>query len=168
MNTDAAYPPTPVGILQELAVEVRSKTVQLFDYAPADKLTWAPPGTSNPILWHAGHAVWLQDVLCIAIATGKSELPAGWAAVFGMGSRPERPTHAWPAKDDVRRQLKVQLPRLVDVIGRLTPEELTALPRFGHPGDDRTLQECIIHGLHDEANHQGEMYLLLKIATKQS
>jgi hypothetical protein len=160
-----AYPPTPAGILQELAVEVRSKTVQVLDHAPAEALTWAPPRTSNSILWHAGHAVWLQDVLCIAIATGKSELPAGWASVFGMGSRPNR-QEQWPAKDEVRRQLTAQLPRLVDVIGRLTAEEFAAPPRFGHPGDNRTLQECIIHGLHDEANHQGEMYLLLKMACK--
>jgi hypothetical protein len=166
MTNDVTYPPTHAGILQELAVEVRSKTLQLLDYAPAEKLTWAPPGTSNSILWHAGHAVWLQDVLCLAIATGKSELPDGWAAVFGMGSRPHRQKE-WPAREEVRRQLKLQLPRLVDVIGRLTAEELAALPRFGHSGDDRTLQECIVHGLHDEANHQGEMYLLLKMATKQ-
>jgi hypothetical protein len=161
------YLPTHVGILQELAVEVRSKTVQLLDYAPAEMVTWAPSGTSNHLLWHAGHAVWLQDVLCIAVATGKSELPAGWAALFGMGSRPDRPKQPWPAKEEVRWQLKEQMPRLVAVIGRLTPEELAALPRFGHAGDDRTLQECIVHGLHDEANHQGEMYLLLKMATKQ-
>src|SRR5262249_32555344 len=157
-------PATVVGVLQELAVEVRSKTLKLLDHAPAQFLTWAPEGTANNILWHAGHAVWLQDVLCIAIATGKSELPAGWAGTFGMGSRPANQTKPWPAEEEVRRQLQIQLPRLVEVIGRLNPEDLAELPRYGHAGDDRTLQECIIHGLHDEANHQGEMYLLLKMA----
>jgi hypothetical protein len=157
------FPATVVGVLQELAVEVRSKTVQLLDYAPPQFLTWAPAGTANHILWHAGHAVWLQDVLCLAIATGKSELPPGWSATFGMGSRPGRQQGKWPSKEEVRRQLQIQLPQLIEVIGRLTPEELEALPRYGHPGDDRTLQECIVHGLHDEANHQGEMYLLLKL-----
>jgi hypothetical protein len=161
-----ANPATTIGVLQELAVEVRSKTLQLLDHAPARFLTWAPEGTANHILWHAGHAVWLQDVLCISIATGMSELPAGWSAMFGMGSRPARQQGKWPSKDEVRRQLEMQLPRLAEVIGQQTAEELAASPRYGHPGDNRTLQECIVHGLHDEANHQGEMYLLLKMQSR--
>jgi hypothetical protein len=125
-------------------------------------LTWAPPGTSNHILWHAGHALWLGDALCIQPATGKSELPGSWAEMFRMGSRPAAWKKAWPDKDDLLRALKVQLNRLVQVIATLDGERLDALPPFAH-GETRSLGECILHGLHDEANHQGEMYLLLKM-----
>ena len=149
-------------LLQALAAEVRGKTLRVFVSAREDELTWAPEGTSNHILWHAGHSLWLQDALCVRRVTGRSELPAGWAESFGMGSRPALRVQFWPARDEVLRLLREQLPRLVAVLGGLTDADLDALPRFRAGGDRRRLGECILHGLHDEANHQGEMYLLLK------
>src|SRR5947209_8728172 len=89
------------GCLQELAREVRGRTIQLLQAAQPSELTWAPAGTSNHILWHAGHALWLGEVLCIQPATGKSELPEGWAEMFRMGSRPASWKKAWPDKDDL-------------------------------------------------------------------
>jgi hypothetical protein len=148
--------------LKFLAIEVRTKTVQLLAAARSDELTWTPPGTSNHILWHAGHALWLQDALCLRLITGKSELPPDWERMFRMGSQP-RLQRAWPSRDELRRQLESQLTPLVDMIGSIRDADLDALPRFAHSGDSRTLGECILHGLHDEANHQGEMYLLLKM-----
>jgi len=149
--------------LQSLAVEVRTKTVQLLAATRPEELTRTPAGTSNHILWHAGHALWLQEVLCLQLITGKSELPAGWEGMFKMGSQPRLQKDPWPSKDELLRQLEGQLPRLVDVIGSVSDAALDALPRFAHRGDSRTLGQCILHGLHDEANHQGEMYLLLKL-----
>jgi hypothetical protein len=148
--------------LRMLAREVREKTLQVFDATRPSELTWAPPGTSNHILWHAGHALWVQDVLCVQLLTGKSELPAGWEEMFEMGSRPAQHSGPWPSRDELRRQLKVQLPRLLDLLAAVRDAELDALPPFPHRGDSRTLGQSILHGLHDEANHQGEMYLLLK------
>src|SRR5262245_7119730 len=71
-----------------LAQEVRSDTIQLLQAARPAELTWAPAGTSNHLLWHAGHGLWLQDVLCLRLLSGRSELPAGWEERFAMGSRP--------------------------------------------------------------------------------
>jgi hypothetical protein len=34
--------------------EVRGKTLRLVQVEPRQAL-WTPPGTSNSILWHAGH-----------------------------------------------------------------------------------------------------------------
>jgi hypothetical protein len=149
--------------LQALATDVRSRTIQLLQAATPGELTWVPRGTSNHVLWHAGHALWLEDVLCIQLVTGSSELPPGWAEMFGMGSRPASWKRPWPAKDELLRQLQAQLPRLLECIGSLSDVQLGAWPPFPHSGDDRTLGESIRHGLHDEANHQGEMYLLLKM-----
>jgi hypothetical protein len=155
--------PSVTEPLLELARDVRTRTLRLLEAATDHELTWTPPGTSNHVLWHAGHALWLQEVLCLQILTGKSGLPAGWGERFGMGSRPGQPRRPWPPRDEVRRELAAQLPRLLDALRPLTREQLEALPPFPHRGDDRTLQQCIVHGLHDEANHQGEMYLLLKM-----
>ncbi len=51
--------------LQELAAQVRRDTLQILDVTQPTWLTYAPPGTSNHILWHAGHALWLQNVLTL-------------------------------------------------------------------------------------------------------
>ena len=80
-----------------------------------------------------------------------------------MGANPARTPRPWPAREELRRELTAKLPRVLAAVGPLTPQQLDARPPFAHPGDDRTLRECIVHGLHDEANHQGEMYLLLKM-----
>jgi hypothetical protein len=149
--------------MQELAAEVRHKTVQLLQASRASELTWTPPGTANHVLWHAGHALWLQDVLCIELVTGRSELPQGYAELFQMGSRPARLHRPWPARDELSHHLQAQLSRLQEVIGSVPDADFDRPPRHTHPGDSRTLGYCILHGLHDEANHQGEMYLLLKM-----
>jgi hypothetical protein len=146
-----------------LAADVRNKTLKLLGAADLSELTWAPPGTSNHLLWHAGHALWVEDALCVQVLTGKSELPAGWEALFEMGSQPARPKGPWPGKAELRQQLQAQLPRLLSLIGSLKERQLDAAPPYPHPGDRRTLGQCVVHGLHDEANHQGEMYLLLKM-----
>ncbi len=150
-------------VLQLLARDVRGKTLQLLQAARPDELLRTPPGTSNHVLWHAGHALWVEDALCVQILTGRSELPPGWAATFGMGSRPAQHRGPWPEPREVRRGLEDQLLRLLALLSSVADDALDRLPPFPHRGDTRTLGESIVHGLHDEANHQGEMYLLLKL-----
>ncbi len=153
MPTDAAH-------LIELARQVRGDTLKLLEAAPAAWLTWAPAGTSNHVLWHAGHALWLGDVLTIEPITGRSELPAGWAATFGMGCRPVSQTRDWPPRDHIAQLLTAQLSRIEQLLAALPADRLSdPQPVLGR----RSLVGAIVHGLHDEAKHQGEMYLLLKL-----
>ena len=158
-----ATAPSATACLDVLAVDVRIRTLQLLEASSPAGLTWAPTGTTNHILWHAGHALWVQDALCVQIITGKSELPSGWEEMFGMGSEPGEHTGPWPDRKEVARHLREQLPRLTQLMTALDEADLAALPPFAHRGDKRTLGQCVLHGLHDEANHQGEMYLLLKM-----
>ena len=53
---------TSAALLQELVRQVRDHTLQLLKATPPAWLRWAPEGTQNHILWHAGHALWVQDV----------------------------------------------------------------------------------------------------------
>lgn len=151
------------GLLQGLAEEVRSKTIQLLDDAGTEELMWTPPGISNHILWQAGHVVWVQDLLCIEAITGRSELPAGWYETFSKFCRPPAETTVWPTRDEVRQRLLDQLPRLLDAIGTLSRADFEELPRTERLGKKRRLWCAVTHGFHDEANHQGEMYLLMKM-----
>ena len=154
---------TRTSVLAELAREVRGDTVRILQAARPEELTWTPPGTANHLLWHAGHAVWLQDVLCVRLLTGRSELVAGWEEMFGMGSRPSRRREPWPGKSELLDRLQAQLTRVLELLRGIDDAALVGLPPHAHPGDTRTLGHCVLHGWHDEAKHQGEMYLLLKM-----
>jgi hypothetical protein len=147
--------------VQELARQVRSNTLHLLTAAHESWLTWAPEGTSNHLLWHSGHALWVQDVLCIQPLTrGGGELPDGWAEAFGADCRSVSTTTDWPHRDEVQTLLESQLARLLE----LFDTHADRLARIGpDPPSDWDLTRGVIHGLHDEARHQGEMYLLLKL-----
>ena len=147
--------------LAELARQVRRGTLQILDAAQPSWLTFAPPGTSNHILWHAGHALWLQDVLCIRLLTGRDELPTGWSDRFGMNCRPPGETSDWPGRQEVRELLQAQLARVQQLLAATSDERL-AEPADPARGTE-TIAQRIIHGFHDEAKHSGEMYLLLKL-----
>jgi hypothetical protein len=124
-------------------------------------LTWAPSGTSNHILWHAGHAVWLQDALTVRPLTGRSELPRGWTSVFGQNSRPKLISE-WPDASQVRTLLEDQLGRIESLL-REHADRILALADEVPPSGGWPLLPGMIHGWHDEARHQGEMYLLHKL-----
>jgi serine/threonine protein kinase len=151
------------NVLRALALDVRGKTLQLLEVTSPRRMQWVPPGTSNHILWHAGHALWVQDALCVRLLTGRSELPPGWEEMFGMGSQPAARRSGWPAREELRQRLSDQLPRLLKLIDSINDADLDALPRHAYPGDSRTLGQSVLHAWHDEANHQGEMYLLFKM-----
>jgi hypothetical protein len=147
--------------LSELATQVRSTTVQLLEVADRSIRTWTPHGTSNHILWHAGHALWVADVLTVEPVTGRSELPKGWEATFGQDSRPAE-TAKWPDSAEVCGLLESQLERVLKLFseyaGSIVERASETIPQNGWP-----LLTGIVHGWHDEARHQGEMRLLMKL-----
>jgi len=145
----------------ELARQVRGTTLDLLNMPDRSWLTWTPPGTSNHILWHAGHAVWVNDTLTVAPITGRSELPEGWSETFGQNSHPEM-VSVWPEAAEVRRQLELQLARVLELF-TTHAEAIMANASRKPAGGGWPLLPGIIHGWHDEARHQGEMYLLLKV-----
>jgi hypothetical protein len=106
-----------------------------------------------------------MDVLGVELLTGRSELPAGWAEKFGMRCPPPRLSKDWPSRETVDRLLAEQLTRFCQLLNTI-PEERLALP--SEPAQARySLVGQILHGLHDEACHSGEMYLLLKMCRSQ-
>jgi hypothetical protein len=148
------------AVLQNLANDVRNKTIHLLETTSDDLLLWAPPGTSNHILWHAGHAIWLADALCLEPILGRSMLPAAWPASFGANCRPVKQTPTWPAKAQVLSSLRAQLRAVIAELGKQSDEDLDRV--VSKAGNTR-LGARIIHAFHDEANHQGEMYLIQKM-----
>lgn len=155
--------PTMDSTLVSLAHEVRAKTLWLLEGVTDEAARFAAPGLSNSILWHAGHALVVVEHLCISPATGQEVLlPEGWFEKFSWDSQPQTVSQ-WPAVAEVLAALGDQLPRLVEAIKALTPEQLDTT--LGPP-HDAALRYLIVHGLHDEACHQGEIWLLRKMRLK--
>ena len=116
-----------------LASQIRECTLDLFEATTTDSLTWTPPGTSNHILWHAGHAVWAADVLTVKPLTGKSELPSDWAETFGQNSQPKS-VRVWPDRRVVRLQLETQLKRVLDLFYEYREMIVERADEPPHPG----------------------------------
>ena len=141
--------------------EVRGKTIHLLGATSESHARWAPPGLRNTILWHAGHAYILLECLPMWAVGKTPRLPDGWFAMFSWESRPEQvPDDAWPALVAVIEQLEDQHQRMRRLFQKLTPAHLDR-PSARHP--DETVCRAIVHALHDEACHCGEIHLLRKL-----
>ena len=146
-----------------LANEVRGKTLRLLEGLSDQQAKFTAPGLNNSILWNAGHSMIVVEHLSVAAANGKPPAyPGDWFDKFSWTSRPATVTQ-WPKVAEVEARLREQLERLVAAIRPLSEEQLN---RIVDPGRNRTLRFSILHGLHDEAGHQGEMYLLKKMLAK--
>lgn len=147
--------------LQELTRQIRRDTLSLLDAAEPEWLTYTPPGTSNHILWHAGHILWLLDVLCIQFLNPDgSELPENWDERFGMNCAPPASRKEWPSIDELKDLLHFQLYFVLDLLD--DADEEVAEVADSSKGS-ATIETRIIHALHDEAKHSGEIYLLMKL-----
>jgi hypothetical protein len=141
--------------------EVRGKTIRLLEATAERDARWAPPGLRNTILWHGGHAYILLECLTMTALGKAPQLPDGWFAMFSWESRPERvPADRWPALGTVIEQLEGQHERMRRLFNKLTPAHLDR-PSARHP--DQTVRRAIVHALHDEACHCGEIHLLRKL-----
>jgi hypothetical protein len=151
----------PDKCLLLLLNEVRAKTLRILNSVPAEHARWAPAGLQNTILWHAGHAYVLVEWVTMKSLRRTPQIPDGWYEMFSWESRPALvPSDRWPSLTVVIHHLEVQHMRLGKLIGELGEEELD---RLSASNPKRTVRSAILHGLHDEACHSGEMHLLGKM-----
>ncbi len=141
--------------------EVRSKTLRILKPVPPEHTRWAPPGLQNTILWHAGHAYVLVEWLTMKSLRRTPLLPEGWYELFSWESHPDQVSaDRFPELSEVIERLEAQHKRLRKLIGQLSEEQLDS-QSASNP--KRSVRSAILHGLHDEACHCGEMYLLSKM-----
>jgi hypothetical protein len=89
------------------------------------------------------------------------EVPDGWFEMFSWESHPERvAADRWPSLAEVVAHLEGQHKRMRRLIAKLSDEQLEQ-PSVRHPGE--TVCRAIVHALHDEACHCGEIHLLRKL-----
>src|SRR3954470_13407010 len=112
----------PDETLLLLATEIRNKTFKLLDGLTDDDARFKAAGMNNSILWHAGHALIVNEHLGVTHATGKPvQYPDGWYQKFSWASKPAEVTD-WPKLSEVVDKLRDQLQRLTSAIQTLTPE----------------------------------------------
>jgi hypothetical protein len=147
-----------------LAKEVRSKTLRLLEGVSDTDARWAPPKLNNNMVWHAGHSYVVVEHLSISSATAKPpQLPDGWFDLFSWKSKPT-PQTQFPPVAEMVQHLRSQLDRALAAIEPLSAAKLAEVV---DPTRGRTLRYNILHGLHDEAGHQGEIWLLKKLIAAQ-
>ncbi len=141
--------------------EVRGKTLRLLDGVTDRQARWTPPGLHNHILWHAGHAYVLVESLVMESVGKRPQIPEGWFARFSWRSDPAQVSpDRWPRLAHVVAELSGQHQRLRRLIAGLD-DGLLRGPTPG--GRGRTVRYAIVHSLHDEACHSGEIWLLRKL-----
>ena len=141
--------------------DVRGKTLRVLEGVSPEEAAWAPSGLQNTILWHAGHSYVVVEWLTLKTQGREPEIPSGWFECFSWESKPaEVPADRWPSLSDVVSQLKAQHLRLHHYLAGMSDAELDR-PAEGRP--EATVRERIVHGLHDEACHSGEIMLLRKM-----
>ncbi|HEX8916370.1 MAG TPA: DinB family protein [Humisphaera sp.] len=147
-----------------LANEVRGKTLRLLGDVDETRARYTGPGgLKNSILWHAGHALVVVEKLSVfPLVERDPAFPPGYIEAFAPRGDPSTVT-SWPSLAEVTALLQDQLGRLTDAI------RITKMERMDQVIDaerNRTLRYSVLHGLHDEAGHQGEIYLLKKLAAR--
>jgi len=144
-----------------LLEEVRGKTRRLLDSVSEADARWAPPGLQNTILWHAGHAYLLLEWLTMKALGRTPHLPEDWYELFSWDSHPASiPAAHWPTLAEVIVRLEEQHERMRQVFQRLSEQALSE-PAADHP--ETSIRFAVVHALHDEACHCGEIHFLRKL-----
>lgn len=159
----------PDASLLLLLDEVRARTIGILRSVRAEDSLWAPPGLHNMVVWHAGHCYFLLEHLTMRALGRKPQMPREWDQLFCWGSRPQLVSaESWPPLAAIVEQLLQQHTRIRQLIETLTDEQLDQ-PLAA--ASDGTVRYAVIHALHDEACHCGEIHLLRKmrlVITKRS
>ena len=141
--------------------EVRGKTLRRLQGVTEKEARWSPPGLQNHILWHAGHSYVLVESLTMQAIGEQPQIPTGWFEMFSWESKPASvAADRWPSLSQAVVELTEQRSRLREIIERLGDDQLSS-PTPTNPA--RTVRYAIFHGLHDEACHSGEIWLLRKM-----
>jgi hypothetical protein len=141
--------------------EVRGKTLRLLHAVTDQEAHWPPPELHNHILWHAGHSFVLVESLAMEAVGDLPQIPEGWFDIFSWQSNPAQvASYRWPPLAQIVNQLTEQHVRLRRVVEGLDDAQLSRpLPGRGN----QTARYAIVHALHDEACHSGEIWLLRKL-----
>ena len=113
-----------MNALQLMAAEVRGRLIRQLEKTDDAEMLTPAPGLQNHVAWHAGHCAWVADHLIVRPLTGRSELPAGWAEIYGQNCRNPAETSEWASRSELIDLLSRQRDRLIELLaGDVAPAE---------------------------------------------
>jgi hypothetical protein len=141
--------------------QVRGKTLALLRSIKAEESLWVPTGLNNSVVWHAGHCYFVLESLTMRALGRKPKIPSAWERLFSWDSHPEIITaECWPHLTMIIAELESQQDRVSQLVSVLSDRQLDQPLVFA---PEQTVRYAIIHALHDEACHCGEIHLLGKM-----
>ncbi|WP_425615317.1 DinB family protein [Anatilimnocola sp. NA78] len=147
--------------LLAMFVEVRRALLRSLQNVDEAMSLWHPPGLSNHIVWHAGHAYVVVEWLTAGPLGLEPQAPAGWFEMFSWESRPAAtPVEKFPKLATIVAELEAQQARLKELYAGLSEIDLKG-EAVDQPGS--TVRQVILHAFQDEASHKGEIRLLRKM-----
>jgi hypothetical protein len=99
---------------------------------PAEWVHQVHPGC-NHALWFAGHMANTDNFLLSLVAPQKSVQLEDYGARFGMGSQPVNRPEEYPPPEHVRETMRERRRTLMQVLEKLTDEELSRPTPSGSP-----------------------------------
>jgi hypothetical protein len=155
----------PDRTLLALFDEIRGSLLRQLQNVDHAAVHFTPPGLSNHILWHAGHAYVVVEWLTMGALGLDPVAPPGWFRLFSWESKPaDLPLENFPPLAEVVKQLQSQHQRLTTLYASLGELDLK---NAAVDQPERSVREIIVHALQDEAAHKGEIWLLRKLFVLQ-
>jgi hypothetical protein len=156
----------PDRTLLALFAEIRGALLRQLQHVDPAAVHFTPPGLSNHILWHAGHAYVVVEWLTMGALGLEPVAPPGWFELFSWDSKPaDIPADKFPPLAEVVKQLQLQHQRLTTMFASLGELDLR---NAAVDQPEQSVREIIVHALQDEASHKGEIWLLRKLFVLQS
>jgi DinB family protein len=90
---------------------------------PDERMAEQPVAGVNHPAWVLGHLAWAADGNLQKIG-GQSALPAGWTALFGVGSKPSPVRGDYPPKEELLRAVEQSYRQLREKAATASPEQL--------------------------------------------
>ncbi|MEF3306593.1 DinB family protein [Paenibacillus sp. GYB003] len=107
-------------IIIRTAQSLRQLVVRQVQAIPEEMFDIKPDVFNNNIRWNVGHIVfWMDSYLSLCFRTG-SAIPASYAELFNSGTKPADWTKAPPSKEEMIRELSLQL----EQISEISPDSL--------------------------------------------
>ncbi|MEQ8786619.1 MAG: DinB family protein [Pirellulaceae bacterium] len=105
----------------------------LADFKSPEQWTHQVCEGGNHALWFAGHMANTDNFLISLVAPQRAREQDGFAAAFGMGSKPQSSAEQYPPVDEVLSTMRERRATLLDVLATLTDDDLSRPTPAGAP-----------------------------------
>ena len=102
----------------------RGATIKLLESIPPDARMLCPVKGANHATWIAGHIALTDNYVIKAVGGLPGTLPESWESLFGMGSKCESSSDAYPAWDEIIAAMDERRATLIDWFSAMDADEL--------------------------------------------